>query len=153
MRVFQLEEKAESAKTCPQNTWFLGYNIILFSHYFAIGLFLTGNGYKSCCQREWQYFRRFLISIAQSVVQDHTAFPVCLVIGETADTYNESGKSMLDKDTIEYRIGDSVITVRRYFSRERTRKLLIQEIIADQQAVWYNSNGNTAVVPIQKEGS
>ena len=60
---------------------------------------------------------------------------------------------MLDKDTIEYRIGDSVITVRRYFSRERTRKHLLQEIIADQQAVWYNSNGNTAVVPIQKEGS
>ena len=75
------------------------------------------------------------------------------MIDETADTYNESGKSMLDKDTAEYRIGASVITVHRYFSRERTRKHLLQEIIADRQAVCYNNSGNTAVVPIQKEGS
>ena len=75
------------------------------------------------------------------------------MIDETADTYTESGTSMLDKDTAEYRIGDSVITVHRYFSRERTRKHLLQEIIADRQTVCYNNSGNTAVVPIQKEGS
>ena len=75
------------------------------------------------------------------------------MIAETADTYNEGGKTMLDKDTAEYRIGDSVIMVHRYFSRERTRKRLIQEIIADRQPVCYNNSGNTAVVPIQKEGS
>lgn len=96
--------------------------------------------------------RRIIIGIAQSVVREKSVVPSCFLIIENNDAYNDSGIPLLDKNTVEYCIEDTIIEVRRCFGGEPLKEL-IRDLVEDRRRVCYTGVGNMAVVSCQKEGS
>lgn len=78
------------------------------------------------------------------------SLPVSMI--PSSGTYDDLGGSYVDKALAVYDLDDTVITVHRFFDKQRSKKILIKEYIEEQQRRWYNDHDNIVAASQRKEG-